>query len=241
MAWAQNDIRIGQLGEYIREKFVQQLPGIEWEEWLHERLQEVPREIYRRFTELTGLGVFIGTQVATVVFAIVLEFLDSSPPTLGAVTKKLQTDPFEPLLYIILGLLDLGAIGLTCWLVRLRRSEYRTKVRTVDEHVERFRNENAKEAYREVRNWLKSLAPGEIDVHGLRYCISVKYKGKSFVYIRTRPNHFLMNWRANWSDQRKIRKPADFTQEIKQQLEETFTEMGGVLLHTDKPASEDEE
>ena len=118
IAWVHSDIRIAQIAEYIRESIEQQLTGISWEHWLRQYYAKVPHPIYRRFTELSALGVFIGTQAMTMALAILGQVLK--------VSTKLEL-PGQAVLpvYIIFVLVDLGAIAATYWLVRRRRGTYR--------------------------------------------------------------------------------------------------------------------
>jgi hypothetical protein len=122
-AWTHNDFRVGQIGQHIKENIEQQLPGMSWEFCLLERYAKVPHPIYRRFTEVTALGVFIGTDILAVVFSVLFQLIQraqgsapSFPPiALGA--------------YIGLGILDLLAVLATRWLVLLRRRKYRLEER----------------------------------------------------------------------------------------------------------------
>jgi hypothetical protein len=70
--------------------------------------------VYRRFTELSGLGVFIGTQALTILVAVLVRLV--------GVAHQLPL-PSEAVLptYLFLILVDAVCIYLTYWFVRLRR------------------------------------------------------------------------------------------------------------------------
>jgi 8-oxo-dGTP diphosphatase len=113
VAWTQNDMRIGQIGKHVKENIEQQLPGTSWEHSLIERYARLPG-IYKRFTELTGFGVFVGTEFIATVSGVLLAIQRS---------KLLESLP----LYILLGLADLIAMWATYRLVHLRRKEHRRR------------------------------------------------------------------------------------------------------------------
>jgi Holliday junction resolvase-like predicted endonuclease len=111
----------------------------------------------------------------------------------------------------------------------------------VEQHVAYITDETANQTCQHVLDWLSHLDPAQVRTHGLKYRVSVKYKGNNFVDIRTRRNYFLMGWRPNWDDNVRIATIDDFSEEIKQQLRQSFTEMGGLPADVDKPTSEEEE
>lgn len=112
---------------------------------------------------------------------------------------------------------------------------------TVEQHVAYITDETANQTCQEVLDWLSSLDPAQIRAHGLKYRISVKYKGNNFVDIIARRSFFLIDWRPDWDNRQRIAAPDDFTDEIKQQLQESFATMGGLPPDIDEPTSEEEE
>jgi 8-oxo-dGTP diphosphatase len=116
IAWTHSDIRISQLAEYIIERIEKPLPGINWEHWLRERYHEVPHPVFRRFTELSALGVLMGTQILTMLVAILVRLVSA--------TTQLPL-PSEAVLptYMFLVVVDAICLYLTYWFVRLRRRE----------------------------------------------------------------------------------------------------------------------
>ena len=81
----------------------------------------------------------------------------------------------------------------------------------------------------------------KVRTHGLKYRISVKYKGNNFADVHSRRNYFLINWRPQWDETKRLATPDDFTEEIKLLLRQSFTEMGGLPPDVDEPAGEEDE
>lgn len=104
---------------------------------------------------------------------------------------------------------------------------------SVDEHVAYITDDVANQACRQVIEWLKQLDVA-IEARGLKYRISVKYKGNNFVDIHARRGYFYISWRPGWKRQ-KITSLDDFTGEIKDQLHQCLADMGGLPPDTDEP------
>jgi len=104
---------------------------------------------------------------------------------------------------------------------------------SVDEHVSYITDDFANQACRQIIEWLRQLDPA-IETRGLKYRISVKYKGNNFVVIHTRRGYFYIGWRPDWKGQ-KIASIDDFTDEIKGQLRQCLTDMGGLPPDVDEP------
>jgi 8-oxo-dGTP diphosphatase len=118
VSWTQHDIRVGQIGKRIRDGIEHQLGGVKWENWLSAQFARESRFIYRRSTELTAVGVLVGTQLLTVALAILFAFIDQY--------AKRQNDLGVSItvLYIVLIIIDAFALIATVWLVSLRRREF---------------------------------------------------------------------------------------------------------------------
>lgn len=122
IAWTQNDIRVGQMAEYIMQKYEKHHSGIYWEHWLRETYKkELPYGIYQHFTEYTALFVFAGTQFIATALAILFQHID------GMLERQefLEID-FWPIFWVMIPL-NILAIWATYQLVWLRRKAYREK------------------------------------------------------------------------------------------------------------------
>lgn len=105
--------------------------------------------------------------------------------------------------------------------------------KSVDEHVAYITDGDANQACQEVLEWLRELDPHSITHHGLKYRISVKYRGNNFVIIHTRRGFFNISWRPDWKGQ-KVSMPEEFTDRMKDQLRQCFAEMGGLPPDTEQ-------
>jgi hypothetical protein len=112
--------------------------------------------------------------------------------------------------------------------------------KSVEQHINYITEEDAHQACRQVLEWLIQLAPESIEVRGLKYRISVKYKGNNFVDIRSRRSHFNLSWRTDWKSHKKIASPDDFTDDIQKELRQCLTSMGGLPPDVDAPEETDE-
>ena len=82
LGWAQNDVRIGEIGQFIARRIGPQLPGIAWEGWLDEDRKassQTKSFLIVRFSEAYALGIFVGSELFMVVIARPWEF--STTPT----------------------------------------------------------------------------------------------------------------------------------------------------------------
>jgi 8-oxo-dGTP diphosphatase len=118
VAWAQNDIRVGQMGQRIRDDIEQQLGGIKWENWLSAQFARTPVFLYRHSTELTAIGILVGTEILAIVLAISFHFVPEFQ-------ERRDLGVAIPVLYSVLAAVDALAVAFTIWLVSLRRREFR--------------------------------------------------------------------------------------------------------------------
>ncbi len=146
--------------------------------------------------------------------------------------------PLSLYTYAYLGIDDLRGLYLTEVDVPPPR-EFGRERKTVDQHLGYITDDRAVQACRRILEWLSALDPENIHARGLKYRISVKYRGNNFVDIRTRRNFFHMSWRPEWAKYR-IATWEDFTDDIKQQLHQCFTEMGGLPAEPDEVGEEGE-
>lgn len=109
----------------------------------------------------------------------------------------------------------------------------------VDEHVAYITDDVANQACQQVIDWLKQLDPA-IETRGLKYRISVKYKGNNFVDILTRRGYSHISWRPDWKRE-TIASLDDFTDEIKDLLRQCLTDMGGLPPDVDELELEEQD
>ena len=117
---------------------------------------------------------------------------------------------------------------------------FRRERQSVDQHVAYITDEVANQACRQVIEWLTQLDTMNIEARGLKYRISVKYKGNNFVNIHTRRGYFNISWRPDWKGQ-KIASLDDFTDEIKDQLRQCLKDMGGLPPDVDEIELEEQD
>jgi hypothetical protein len=114
--WAQNDVRIGELGDYIRTKIERRHPGLGWEEHLprlyynqHEHLRE--RFGPLRLAHVYAAGIFLTLQLLAWAIGLVWVLL-------GLPSEPLR---WERNTAIVLLVLDVLAMALTFSVVTRRR------------------------------------------------------------------------------------------------------------------------
>ena len=100
IGWADADVRIGEIGEYIRTKLEPALSGLMWEEYL---FKKSPKRF--RSKEIHAVGVFLGAELLAVLLAI----------------QSVSFSPEE----IILVVSDAIAILVTILMIRRRRRAIR--------------------------------------------------------------------------------------------------------------------
>jgi len=66
LIWAQSDVRIGEIAEYIESKFERRFEGLKWETHIHQKYKH--RSF--RLVEASAAGLFVVTQLMAVAFAI---------------------------------------------------------------------------------------------------------------------------------------------------------------------------
>ena len=106
--WAQLDIRIGEIGEYIRINIEEQLTGIGWEHYMRNFYAKGKNRVQKRLVSFSAGGIFLGTQLLAVILAYYL---------------KLTYSPLEIIL------LSISLIGFltTIFLILIRRRTYKEK------------------------------------------------------------------------------------------------------------------
>jgi 8-oxo-dGTP diphosphatase len=67
--WAQNDIRTGQIGEYIKAWIEPRMEGLHWEHFLSREYRQRQNWLMRHTVELSTYGVFLLSQVGVVLVA----------------------------------------------------------------------------------------------------------------------------------------------------------------------------
>jgi hypothetical protein len=107
--WTHSDIRVGEIGEYIRKNIEPRLEGLNWEQHLHQMHAKSGNWLQRRLTEIATTGIFISTELLAIILAVCHSNWEFSRET-------------EVLL-----ILDVIAIILTVLFVFRRRKMYRTK------------------------------------------------------------------------------------------------------------------
>jgi 8-oxo-dGTP diphosphatase len=120
--WVHHDLRIKQIGEFVRERIEPALPGLSWEHALQQRYERLSgwRRIYKAFAELASLGVFIIIDVVSVAAAILLRI---ALETAGGSVSTPWWVYFASVGAAVLPLLA------TIMLVRERRAGYRMATR----------------------------------------------------------------------------------------------------------------
>jgi len=109
--WAHNDIRIGELGRYIKEKIEPRVAGLGWQGHIRSQYDEPQFRRWlwvARLAELSAGGIFLCTQLLAIILAAYRE---------GPLTFKLAEN--------VLLVLDTMAIALTLAFVVERRRSYR--------------------------------------------------------------------------------------------------------------------
>ncbi|MCP3685974.1 MAG: NUDIX hydrolase [bacterium] len=74
VAWMHSDVRIGEIGKYIKGHIENRLQGVGWEKHIDKIKSEQSGRILTNATELSALGIFLGTQL----LALTIAFLPSS-------------------------------------------------------------------------------------------------------------------------------------------------------------------
>jgi Holliday junction resolvase-like predicted endonuclease len=159
-------------------------------------------------------------------------------PTLLAAARYTNV-PLTLYTYAYLGMGDMQGLYLTEVNVPPPR-EFGRERRSVDQHMAYITDDAASETCRHVLTWLSDLDPDQIRAHGLKYRISVKYRGNNFVDIETRRNYFHVRWRPDWTNY-QIASSDDFTDDIKHQLRQSFAEMGGLPPDIDEVSPQEEQ
>ncbi|MBN2391102.1 MAG: NUDIX hydrolase [Anaerolineae bacterium] len=115
IAWSHHDVRIGEIGAYIREHIEPYFSGLRWER--HIRSLYEANAPSKRVAEYASLGIFVGTEAAAVLLALCYQFLD-----LAATTPP--DDTVYLIFFAILAFLDVVVGGYTYRFIRERRNRY---------------------------------------------------------------------------------------------------------------------
>jgi len=67
-AWTQCDVRIGELGEYIRINIEHRLEGLGWEEYMRQEYPKAEKWLLRHLVALAGGGVFVVSSALVLLF-----------------------------------------------------------------------------------------------------------------------------------------------------------------------------
>lgn len=105
VAWAHHDIRIGQLGEYIRQEIESQL-DMGWQEYIRNEYAKKENRFVKRLTEFSAAGIFLTTELLAVILA------------------AYQSQMVFTGINFVLLLLDGVGFVVTLYLVQLRRARY---------------------------------------------------------------------------------------------------------------------
>jgi hypothetical protein len=118
IAWSHHDVRIGEIGAYIREQIEPHFPGLNWETYM--RALYEAKAPSKRVAEYAGLGIFVGTEAAAVLLAFCFQFL---PPF----SQNIPQDTVYRIFFIIFTILDV-VVGISTYrFIRERRRRYIAK------------------------------------------------------------------------------------------------------------------
>lgn len=115
IAWSHHDVRIGEIGDYIRQYIEPSFSGLQWEKFMRE-LYHGNDSISKSMAEYAGLGTFIGTEVAAVILALLFQFLFPRNVIAG--------DAAYYVLFALFLIADVAAIWFTSTYIRERRKRY---------------------------------------------------------------------------------------------------------------------
>lgn len=68
-AWTHSDIRVGEIGEYIRRNIESRLEGLGWEAHLRQKSAKRESWLRRRLSEISACGIFLSTEVLAILLA----------------------------------------------------------------------------------------------------------------------------------------------------------------------------
>jgi len=118
IAWSHHDVRIGEIGAYIRERIEPHFPGLNWES--HMRVLYEGKAPSKRVAEYASLGIFVGTEVAAVLLALCFQILDPF-------AQSVPQDNIYWIFFIALLILDVVVGIYTYRFIRERRKRYIAK------------------------------------------------------------------------------------------------------------------
>jgi hypothetical protein len=111
-AWAHSDLRIEEIGQYLKDQEGGALAGTGWQTHLSGLYGPDTSKVRKELSAWYGLGVFLVTEVLGILVAVSLR--------LGAREVVFSNDA----LFAILLVVDVVCLGVTWVIVRLRRSKY---------------------------------------------------------------------------------------------------------------------
>ena len=111
LGWMHSDVRAGEIGRYIKTNIECKLNGIGWENYISEikaKQKEQKKTFFIKATEISASGVFLVTEIVSIVLAI---------PKM----KTLLQDPILLIQVVLLLIFDMVAIIYTYKFLRHRR------------------------------------------------------------------------------------------------------------------------
>jgi hypothetical protein len=117
--WAHIDLRIGQIGDYIRENVEGNLPGLHWENYLRQLYKEQQGKPFKNLIEYYTIGIFFFSQFLAIVIGL---FLQVAPypqveKEIGGIWNPLLSGVLI-ILYLLFGLPRMWSI------IGMRRKRY---------------------------------------------------------------------------------------------------------------------
>jgi len=115
-AWTHSDVRIGQLGEYIKEKHEKKLKGLKgWETHVFEVYSGLENWLVKNLVVIYASGIFLSTQILVILVAVFRP---------GDKLNLLSLTPESGILLFF----DCVGFIWTLSLISLRRRRYRTRI-----------------------------------------------------------------------------------------------------------------
>jgi hypothetical protein len=117
IAWSHQDVRTGEIGEYLLRYIEPHFTALKWEQFMRE-LYASGNNIGKSMAEYASMGTFLGTEIAAIILAVAFQFLhltSAAPPSTGLYFG----------FFISLIVLDVLAVVLTYRFIRERRRRYK--------------------------------------------------------------------------------------------------------------------
>lgn len=120
IAWSHHDVRVGEIGQYVKTYIEPHFPGLNWETFMLD-LYSDKKQTGRNMAELASKGTFIGTEIATILLAIFLQIL----LTINVNNQNpMVWQSAYYLLFALLLIMDVAIVFLTRSFIRERRKRY---------------------------------------------------------------------------------------------------------------------